>query len=266
MIGFLLLVWAESRKVFSRGSGLGALIIGFLVGLVAVGGLFEVQHMQGGASVNGQSVSSMVDFTATSAAGFALQMRNFFVLPTLLLLATASAMAGEYADRTLRELVVRPVHRWTILAAKLVALSLLALATLVLTFLPSFGVGLALWGAPTEGVGNLVLGYSASFLSDLGLLLIGMLASLFVPSVGGVVVTVVLVLMADRALWGGLKILSMFQVAQADTMQQFTLVNALGCWEGWKDGWVWERFAALGVVVFATAVLSVARFTRMDVP
>lgn len=266
MIGFVLLVWAEARKVFSRGSGLGALIIGFLVGLLAVTGLFEVEHLQGGASLNGQSVSSLVDFSATSAAGFALQMRNFFVLPTLLLLATASATAGEYADRTLRELVVRPVHRWTILAAKLVALALLALATLVLTFLPSFGAGLALWGAPTEGVGGLLLGYGASFLSDLGLLLIGMLASLFVSSVGGVVVTVVLVLMADRALWMLLKLLSMFKVEQADTLQQFTLVNALGCWEGWKEGWVWERFLALGVVVLATAVLSVARFSRMDVP
>lgn len=265
-MSFVLVIWAEARKVFSRGSGIGALVIGLLVGLLAVGGLWQIQRLQEGLSVNGQSAASLMEFNAVAAAGFALQMRNFFVLPTLLLLAAGSAVAGEQADQTLRDLVVRPVSRPTILLGKLTALAILALVTLLLTFLPAFGAGVAIWGTEMEELGKLLLGYAAAFASDVGLLLIGILVSLFVRSVGGVVVTVVLLLMADRGLWLVLKLLGMFGVEHVDRVQQFTLVNALGCWEGWKDGWEPGRFAALGILVAVTLVAAMVRISKMDVP
>lgn len=265
-MGFVLLVYAESRKVFSRGSGIAALIIALVVGILAAFGMWQVERMQGGLSVNGQAAANLMEFNAIAAAGLALQLRNFFVLPTLLLLAAGASVAGEQADQTMRDLMVRPVARPVILLAKLSALSLLALATLALTFVPSFGMGLGFWGGEVERVDLIIAGYGASFLSDLGLLLIGMLVSLFVRSVGGVVVTVVLLLMADRALWLLLKVLGMVGVEHVDTVQQLTLVNALGCWEGWKDGWEPARFFALGVLVVATSLFSVIRVSRMDVP
>ncbi len=266
---FLWMVWAELRKVFSRGSGIGALIIAFLVGFIAVGAMWEVRGWQDGASMNGVPVSSMVSFSGISAAGWALQLRNFFVLPMLLLLATASAVAGEYGERTLRELTVRPVSRWSILAAKAVALCILSLSTLALSLVPSLAIGAGVFGLSVEGgppIQALLGGYAASFLSDVGLIAIGMLASLFVSSVGGVVVTVVLVLMADRGIWLVLQAAKMFKVAAAESLVQWTLVNALGCWEGWKEGWVPAQFAALGVVILVTGAASVLRFSRMDVP
>lgn len=263
---FVLLVYAESHKVFTRGSGIAALIIGLAVGVLAALGMWQVERMQGGLSLNGQSAANLMEFSPIAAAGLALQLRNFFVLPTLLLLAAGAAVAGEQADQTLRDLVVRPVARPVILLAKLGALSLLAVATLALTFVPAFGLGLAFWGGTVDGLDKLLLGYAASFLSDLGLLLIGMLVSLFVRSVGGVVVTVVLVLMADRALWLLLKVLGMLGVEHVDTVQQLTLVNALGCWEGWKDGWEPARFVALAILTAASALACVVRVSRMDVP
>lgn len=266
MSRFVLLVYAESRKVFSRGSGLGALVVALLVGGLAVVGMAEMKNVGEGAQFNGQPVADFMTFSAIASAGLGLQMRNFFVLPTLLLLATASTVAGEQSDRTLRELVVRPVPRPTILLAKLSALTLLSAATLVLTYVPALGGGLALWGAPTDSPVDVSLGYLASLGSDVGLILIGMLASLLVSSVGGVVVTVVLVLLADWVVGLLLKGLSMLKVDGAETAAQFTLNHALGAWDGWKDGWVPERFAALALVVVVTGVLSTVRFQRMDVP
>lgn len=266
---FIWMVWAELRKVYTRGSGLGAIIVAGLVGFVAVGAMWEVRGWQDGASMNGVPVSQMVSFSGISAAGWALQLRNFFVLPMLLLLATASAVAGEYSERTLRELTVRPVSRWSILAAKAIALSILSLTTLVLSLAPPLVIGTGVFGLSAEGgpaIQNLLGGYAASFLSDLGLITIGMLASLFVSSVGGVVVTVVLVLMADRGIWLVLQAAKMFKVQAAESLVQWTLVNALGCWEGWKDGWVPAQFAALALIIVVTASASVLRFSRMDVP
>jgi ABC-2 type transport system permease protein len=192
------------------------------------------------------------------------------VLPLFLLLSAAGAVAGEHKDRTLRELLVRPVPRWSVLAAKLVALSLLSAVTLVLTLVPSLGLGVLMWGAAPvagqPGIGPVVLGYAASFLSDVGLLAVAMLVSLFVGSVGGVVVAMTLLLMADLAIRGVLNLAASFGAESAASLLPWTLGNALGCWEGWKDGWEPARFVALAALVTISCGLGIARFARMDVP
>ncbi|MFZ5478254.1 MAG: ABC transporter permease subunit [Myxococcota bacterium] len=269
---FLLMVGAETRKVFTRGSGIAALIVAVLAGLAVAGGVKGIQDwgVAQGANINGMSAADLLQASGPAIAGWSLATRNFFVLPLFLLLSAAGAVAGEHRDRTLRELIVRPVPRWSVLAAKLAALSLLSIASLALTLGPSLGLGVALWGATPlpgqPGMGDVALGYAASFLSDVGLLAIAMLLSLFVGSVGGVVVTMTLLLMADLALRGVLALAAQFGVEAAATLQPWTLGNALGCWEGFEGGWEPARFVALAALLVVSCGLGVARFARMDVP
>ncbi len=267
------MVVAETRKVFTQGSAVAALVIALVVGLGAVAGYAWIQSLgEEGPSFNGTPVSQIVTVSGIEAAGKALWARNFFVLPLFLLLASASSVGGELSDRTLRELVVRPVPRWSVLAAKLLALAALSATTLVVTLVPSLALGSALFGlgadvavgAPTAGA--LLGGYAASFLSDVGLICIAIAASLVVPSVGGTVVGVALVLMADLALYGLLKLLGMLGVEEAAAVVPWTIGNALGAWEGWQDGWNPAQFGALGVLVVVSLSFAIARFHRMDVP
>lgn len=267
------MVWAELRKVYTRGSGIGALLIAAVMGLGAVAIMYEAGHNDT-AQINGATLADIVKLNAIECSGWALSARNFFVLPLFLLLASASSVAGELGDRTLREDLVRPIPRWSALASRMIATSSLAAATLVITGALSFLPGLLLFGLPADGavpvdyptIGRLAMGYAATFASDVGLIAIAFLLSLIVRSVGGVVVTLVLILMADLAVRGVLNVMSMASIAIAGQLLPWTLGNALGCWQGWSTEFEPMRFLALGIVTVVASGLSVARLSRMDVP
>ena len=123
---FLAMVTAELRMVFSRGSGLGAVVISLAIGVVTVAVMYWVHGNVGAAQLNSSPVGDFIRFSGPDCAGWALAARNFFILPLLLLLATGSTLAGELSDSTLREVLVRPVSRWSVLLAKLIALMTLS--------------------------------------------------------------------------------------------------------------------------------------------
>ncbi len=280
-VQFVAMVRAEMLKVFTRGSGIGALIVAVLVGVLAAALMAGLQNLQGGVQINGQA--AIMQFDVVGVGAKALYARNFFILPLLLFLATAGAMAGEHADRTLRELAVRPVPRWSILAAKFCALASLSLATLVLTFVTSGLFGWPLVGGPgidqsvaegSESILRLAMGFGASFVSDLCLIALGLALSTFVQSVGGVVVSLMLVLMADRGLWMGLNGLNLVQKMMGNPEGQpwvtealkWTLVGAQACWEGWESQFEPGQFLAVTVYTVAACAVAVLRFSRSDVP
>lgn len=265
---------AEVKKVFSRGSGIATVVCSVLLGLLGAAALLGLQNAVSSgaqASANGTPVADMVKYSAVTAGSWALNARNFFVLPMLLLLCTASSLVGELNDRTLREVVVRPVSRLSVLLAKLLSLVTLSFVSLIATFVPALLVGLVCFGVPEApaDIGPLVLGYAASLASDLAVISLGLLASLFVGSVGGVVVGSVFLLLADLALWGMLQVLGMIGVSAAKELVPWTLGNALDAWQGWQpdgDGWEWQRFVALLVVFSLSSAATLGRFSRMDVP
>ena len=148
--------------------------------------------------------------------------------------------------------------------------------TLLITGAVSFLPGLVLFGMPTPGTGavpvdyptasQLGMGYLASFASDVGLIAIAVLLSLVVRSVGGVVVTLVLILMADLAVRGVLNLMSLAQIQVASQLLPWTLGNALGCWQGGSTHFEPMRFLALTVVIVGATAAATARLSRMDVP
>lgn len=269
---FAAMVRAEGRAIYGRASARLALVVGLLCG-VAVLLAFQWMFQNAGmgevdAKINGNPISQMVEFSGGAVAGWALKVRNFFVLPLVLLLATAATLAGELGDQTLREVLVRPVPRWSVLAAKLLVLTSLAALTLLLTLAPALGGGLALFGAegPTT-VENVLLGYAASLLSDLGLISLALLASTFVRSVGGVVVAMMLFLMGDMAVRAVLQGMTWLGAEQAEAVQRAMPGNALSCWEGFAGAsWDPAAFAGMAVVLLVGIGGTMWRFQRMDVP
>lgn len=271
---FPALVGAELRTVFSRGSGSGAVGISFVIGLFAAVVMTWVHSNVDGAQINNASMDQFIQFSAASCAGWALNARNFFVLPLLLLLATGSALAGELSENTLREDLVRPVSRLSVLLAKLIALMTLSAVCLTVTLLPSLAGGAVMFG--TEGpTVDLLLGYAATLGTDLGIISFGLLASTVVRSVGGVVVSVILLLIFDAAarllLWGREKLVGLMQASVGEVTEptvhysQLLPGAALDCWKGWSDGWAWEPFAGLAVLVTVCLTVTMVRFSRMDI-
>jgi ABC-2 type transport system permease protein len=257
------MVAAELRVVFGRASGRLALAVALTVGVLAVALMYAAHEYARDAQVNG--APAFVSFSATECASWALRGRNFFVLPLLLLLCGASALGGELGDHTMRELLVRPVSRASVVLAKLSALAALSLATLALTFVPALAGGGLFFGLTPDLLPPLVLGYLASWGRDLGLLSMVFLCSTFVTSVGTAVVVVVLVLMADLGARLLLKLVAMMGVPRAEAVAQFLPGAALDAWEHWDTGWAWQPLVALFVLTTVAIIATIVRLDRMDV-
>jgi len=269
---FLWMVSAEVRKVFSRLIAVLAVLAAASIPLGVT--LLMYQLRDGGPTVNGAPVGNFITYSAVEVGSWTLNVRNFLVLPLFLALSTATAVAGELGDRTLREVLVRPVGRATVLAVRVVALSLLSLVSLVVSFAVAMAIGLAAFGLPAPpvvpedypGVLPLLGGYAATFLCDVGVIVLVTLVSLLIRSVGLSLVVLVLGWGADFLFRKVLGALASFGVESAAGLLPWTVGNALGAWEGWATGYEWPRFLVLLVGTVVVGALAVLRFRRLDVP
>ncbi len=256
---------AECSKTLQRGSGVAAICVAGLVAALTLLVLWLPGHLGGDAVINGQSAADLFQPSGVMALSWSLKARNFFLLPLLLLWAVGASFTGEIRDHTLRAQLVRPVPRWSVLLAKLCALSVLSALTLAATAALSGAVGAALFGAEGEW-GVVLLGYAASWLSDIGLLAMGILVALLVRSVAGVVVGVILFLVVDlgaRLVLQGAE--AFLGYTAAGTIRKFMPGEALAAWEGYGDAWNWVSFAGLGVLIALALGLALLRFRRLDV-
>lgn len=270
------MVGAELRCVYGRISGKVAIVVALLAGLSVVVAGWYFQGLAVQMEADGMPVRSAVDLSMRGVLSLALWLRNFFVIPMILILATGSAFAAERGDRTLREVFVRPVPRWSVIAAKVTALMSLSAATLVCTALPAaLGGGLLFGFGPDEDaivlstdftVVDVLLGYLASWASDLGLIFLVILASAFSSRVAGVVVGVIAFLMLDAGARGLLGLMNTFGVDWAGPVGGFMPGASLAAWEGYKSGWEMEPVLGLVLLISTCAAVSLWRFDRMDVP
>ncbi len=267
---FAQLLRTELRLLLSRGSTRAALVVALGVGIVPVLAGLKMQSMgPGGPSLNGVPVNELVKLDGVTVAGWALQGRNFFVLPLFLVLAAAASFAEDLHDRTLREVLLRPVSRVQVLVARWGALAVLSAVTLVLTCVPSVSLGLAVFGMPAFGqptVLDVLGGYAASFLSDLGLLALTTLVALFLKNAGSVVASLILLLGVDMGARLALKGLAMLGMEGARVLVPWTFADALACWEGWKGGWSIAQLLAVVAWTAGLGLLAAVRLRRMDVP
>lgn len=262
---FLSMVGAELRIAFSRNTGRAVLVVGFAVSLLLVVAVALIKAQVTDANAQGGMVGRVMDFTASDVAGIVLWGRNFFVLPLFLLLATGGTLAAELADHTLRELLVRPVPRWSVVLAKLISLSALSAVSLVLSLAPALVGGMLLSGQ-IGNIGDLLLGYLASGMSDVGLISMGLLAGTIFRSAGGVVVAVIAVMMADLAGRALLLILGQVGLQGVDKVSAYFPSHALAFWHNWDSGFAWQPVAGLVLLIAVCLGGTLVRLQRMDVP
>lgn len=259
------MIRAEITAVFGRWSGRGALLLALIVGILAVGGLELASRFADNVNANGSPVASVLKVDWATCVAWSLQARNFFVLPLMILLAGATSLSGELGDNTLREVLVRPVPRWSVVFAKVVALSVLSLATLGITAATSLAGGAAMFPTEESITGHLT-GFAMSWVSDLGLITMTLFVASFSRSVGLVAIALVLYLIGDFAFGLLLGFLANFGVEWAPILLDLLPGTALGAWKDWDVGFDPKRVGALLVWIIVTWVLATVRVQKMDVP
>jgi ABC-2 type transport system permease protein len=140
------------------------------------------------------------------AAALALVLPVF--LPLSVAVTAGDAIAGEASSGMLRYLLVRPVGRTRLLAAKFVALAVFILVAVLLVVFTSLALGLWLFGGGAEAVGGPggVTSLSGPALSTtgLGLRLLGAISYIMVSMLGFGAIGVFLSTVTDSALGAAL--------------------------------------------------------------
>ncbi len=266
------MVGAEMLKIITRISGWAGLILSALIPLMVTGILVWMQpdavDPTAAPDMNAAMMQSMIPDQALTVLDWTLTGRNILIMPMVLLLVTAQLFAGEWSDRTLRSLLLRPVSRASVLMAKFSALWIYAGACLLISYLFALAGGWIFLGHEAEIIG-VTKGYGVCWLRDGALLGIGMLVSTFAPSVAGVVVGTILGLIGELMLSAGFKgadaLLSLGWPAQVTPwMPSAALWES---WEGYEEvDWPMEPMGALAILFVVVIAGSILRFSRLDVP
>lgn len=266
------IVQAETRKLLSRSSarfGLGfALVVGFAIPLFAA--LFRYLATQ---SVQDPSMVPPMDPSYVVYA--TLYLRNFFLMRIVLIMVAALSFAGEFQSRTLREDVLRPVHRSAMLLAKWAALVVWIAISLVFTLLPATAFSIAAWGTGGDWT-DVLLGWVATLLSDAGFAALALAMAVVLRSVAGTMVGMFLFYFANVGLGFALAAISAFPFLD---LPQFVRDAATGAgpylppaaydvWQGASPGAAWsiEGFAALLIYGTLSWIVADRVFSRIDVP
>jgi ABC-2 type transport system permease protein len=175
------------------------------------------------------------------AAALALVLPVF--LPLAVAVVAGDSIAGEAAAGTLRYLLVRPVGRTRLLAAKLVALAVFILFAVLLVVLTSLALGVGLFGTGAEAVGQpgAVTSLSGVSLSsaDLGLRLLGAVGYIVLSMLGFGAIAAFLSTVSDSGLGAALGALAVLITSSVlETLDAATVVKPYlptHYWLSWID-------------------------------
>lgn len=278
------LVQAESRKLLSRLTARGGLVLALLCGLA---GPLLLSSVGGSSEVNGQPLSTLVPFHAPGGLQWALELHNFFIMKMVYLVLAASCFAGELNARTLREDLLRAVRRDAVLLAKWLSLALYTGLATLCTLIGGILAGLLLFGL--EGPWSTPLpGFAASWLCNASYAGIALAVAVWVRSVpmaiGSTFLLTLLLEVAGLITWMlalAKKTLPIEEppqiLAVAQVVYPWTPSAAWSAWKGyrpmepWPFGtiegmWYWESFVALGVLTLLALGVAKLIFDRLDVP
>ena len=257
------LIQAEWKVLIRRSSARGLLFVSaWLPALVAL----TLGAVSGSdLTLNGQPVSEVFSFSGPHTATLSLRIRHALVLPIFILFVTGSSFATERANQMLRERLVRPVSRDSMLMAKLATLLLLCGLSLLINAVIAVSLGSILMGI--DGPWWLVfLGHVTSLCTDLGLIALGLLLSTICRSGAMVVVSGILIYLFDQAVNAGLFVVGIAGVEGTGMVQQFLPSTGWNLWTIMlgETG----SSSALTLLVWTTLFLlfSRHRLNRMDVP
>jgi ABC-type transport system involved in multi-copper enzyme maturation permease subunit len=270
----MLALWqAETLKLLSRTSARFGLVVAALISVAIP--LILYWWSGAGVEVDAAGISSSAGINAPKGLVWSLYIRNFYILHAFIIMLGALSFAGEYKAKTLREDLVRPVPRWSVLLAKWWALSAWIGLTLILAWGISSVLGLILFG--TEGNWqDPALAYLVTWLCDVGFTALVLAIAVILRSVAATIVASFLFIVFDMCLGVGLTLMQWIsQMAEVPWAIEFAIQakpwlpsSAFGVWLSFAGGepWVWQNFAALGAVAGGSAIIATVVFEWIDLP
>jgi ABC-2 type transport system permease protein len=270
----LVAIWrAESLKLFSRISVRTSLLVAAALGLMGPMLLYSIGNSE--MVINGQPVTETLTLTAPEGSTWALHVRNFFLMRVFIIMVGALSFAGEFTNRTLREDMIRPVPRWSILTAKWGALSAWIGLTVLLPWVLSSLFGAVVFGF--EGAWQQVLlGYLLTWLTDTSFCMLVLLIATLMRSLAGTIVGVFLFMLFDTFFGWGLHLAASFSsfFALPGPVQAIVEAHpwlpsaAYGLWSSYApdEPLLWQSAVALGVYTVGSYALANLIFSRTDVP
>lgn len=223
--------------------------------------------------VNGQA-TSLASSPAEGVAA-ALAVRNFYVAQILLLVLAATTLAGEYQARTLREDLLRPVPRWTVLMAKWAALATWSAGALLVQWVVAVVGALVFLSAEGSTAWSSVFwGYAVTVATDASFLAVALLVALLTRSVTSTIAGVFLFLVFEGFVYWLLWIGQSLRDSVTGTLR--TILDALPFLphSAWGVGTEianggtphWGSWAVLGGLTVIALVAAERVFARTDVP
>jgi len=273
----LMALWqVEVRKLLARMSGRVGLVACVLLALAMP---VLLQSCDGSeVMLNGAMLGDQYDGTAPEAVSWTLWMRNFFVLRTFIVVLAAVSVAGEFQDRTLREDLVHPVPRWSVLAAKWAALCTWTVIGAALSWTVAAVLGGILFGAGGDWK-SATIAWAVTLLCDFGFAALAMCVAVLLRSVVGTVAGVIGFMIFDTFLGWALTVLTWVgQMAEIPWALELAIQarpwlpsSAFGAWVSWTswagaEPWAWQHFGALGAITALSMGLAIAVFSRVDIP
>lgn len=281
---FPAILGAEVAKLSARISFRVAVVLLLLVGLVVPILLLLGQVALARAASDANPDAVPPEATLAFCLFTVRQVRSFFLAKALIVWLVAESVAGEFTGRTLREDLVRPVHRSTVLGAKWLSVqTFVAIATLVPLTLGA-GLGLAFFGLG-DGATNELREWGLAWLGDAGFAAVVVLVAVVLRSVPGTIVGVILgwifVFAAGAFLWG----LEMARPFLGDYLARVNAQAALAAVDlaigvrPWLPSAafalngaitadapvIWESFAALGLYTVGAYLIADRLFARLDI-
>jgi ABC-type transport system involved in multi-copper enzyme maturation permease subunit len=276
----LLVLWqAEVYKLYSRTSAWVGLALAALVGMALPLGLYVAR-----AAVLSQTpVDATEDrayilehwiLAAPEALGWGLTIRNLFVLRLILIMLGALSFAGEYQSRTLREDLIRPVPRWSVLGAKWLALCTWILMTVVITWVAAAAPSALLYGLDGDWR-QATLAYLVTIPADAGFAAMVLAIATLTRSVSGTIVGTFLFYALDGAVGIGLRVVGWaapmirapLLANVSEKVTPWLPSSAFYVWHGYAEAaWSWQGFVSLALVTLVSLALAERVFANTDVP
>lgn len=266
-----LLLLAEQVKLFRRPAARLGLVASVVVG--ALMPLLLFGQLQAGAMLFDVPPEELYQPSPTQPVFWALTLRNFFVAQVFLIALGAQTLAGEIGDRTLREGLLQPVSRSSVLLAKLGALITYDAMTLVGTFVSGSLLSLLFFGLDGAWTSAL-LAHGLNLLSDTMLIGITLLVSVATRStlatLGGMLMTLIFDMVARWALIilaSGAIVRTPWVLTLAE--QHPILLNAdLALWGAVAPGGTFDPRTLASTLVLGVGSIGLALllFRRTDVP
>ena len=277
------LVTAEIVKLLSRLSAKLGLLASLCVGLALP--LFALLLINSGIQVNGNESTQYFAVAANDTVVSALSVRCFPVgIRAFLVILGAQMVAGEFSAKTLREDLLRPVPRWSVLAAKFAALMAWNALSLLVTFGGAALIGLLAFETDGPWLATL-LAYFGAWLCDAGIIAAVFAVGVLTRSTVATIASLIVFFVIDKMLGWAMLTASLFAQGIGVSPQIAQLLNQWSALPSAAFGsWAWvlpvtpNSFAEMiqpdyvvsssaAVLIWAAATLFAGLWIhRIDVP